>query len=33
MRRNVEDFRALPLSDEARSKILWGNAAALLSRD
>jgi len=30
MRRNVEDFRALPLSDAARQRILWDNAAALM---
>jgi predicted TIM-barrel fold metal-dependent hydrolase len=29
MRRNVEDFLALPLSDEIRHKILFDNAAAL----
>jgi predicted TIM-barrel fold metal-dependent hydrolase len=30
MRRNVEEFRALPLSDAAKERILWSNAAALL---
>ncbi len=30
MRRNVEDFLALPLSDAAKEKILWSNAAALI---
>lgn len=30
MRRNVEDFLSLPLSEEARSRILFDNAAALL---
>jgi len=30
MRRNVEDFSALPLSDEAKRKILWDNAQRLL---
>ncbi len=29
MRRNVEEFLALPLSDEVKRKILWENAAAL----
>ena len=29
MRRNVEDFLALPLSPEAKERILWGNAQAL----
>ena len=29
MRRNVEDFLALPLTDAARRRILWDNAAAL----
>jgi len=29
MRRNVEDFLSLPLSDEVRRKILFDNAAAL----
>ena len=29
MRRNVEDFAALPLSPEARERILWENAQAL----
>ena len=28
MRRNVEDFLALPLSEAAKERILWGNAAA-----
>jgi predicted TIM-barrel fold metal-dependent hydrolase len=27
MKRNVDDFRGLPLSDEAKERILWGNAA------
>jgi uncharacterized protein len=30
MRRNVEDFLALPLSDAAKERILWSNAAALI---
>jgi predicted TIM-barrel fold metal-dependent hydrolase len=30
MRRNVEDFSALPLSDEAKRKILWDNAQRLI---
>ncbi len=30
MRKNVEDFLALPLSDAARRRILWDNAAALM---
>ena len=30
MRRNVDDFLALPLSDDAKRKILWDNAARLL---
>lgn len=30
MRRNVEDFLTLPLSDEARRRILFDNAAALI---
>jgi predicted TIM-barrel fold metal-dependent hydrolase len=29
MRKNVDDFLALPLSDAARKRILWDNAAAL----
>ncbi|MGE5414470.1 MAG: amidohydrolase family protein [Syntrophomonadaceae bacterium] len=29
MRKNVGDFLALPLSEEARRRILWDNAAAL----
>jgi predicted TIM-barrel fold metal-dependent hydrolase len=29
MRRNVEDFLALPLTEAARRRILWDNAAAL----
>jgi len=29
MRRNVEDFLALPISDAAKRKILWDNAAGL----
>jgi predicted TIM-barrel fold metal-dependent hydrolase len=29
MRRNVEDFLALPLSDAAKKRILWDNAIAL----
>jgi predicted TIM-barrel fold metal-dependent hydrolase len=29
MRRNVEDFLALPISEEAKRKILWENASAL----
>jgi uncharacterized protein len=30
MRRNVEDFLALPLSEEAQRRILWDNAIALM---
>ncbi|HWZ86980.1 MAG TPA: amidohydrolase family protein [Thermoanaerobaculia bacterium] len=30
MRRNVEAFLALPLSEAARERILWSNAAALI---
>jgi predicted TIM-barrel fold metal-dependent hydrolase len=30
MRANVEDFLALPLSDDAKRKILFDNAEALL---
>jgi predicted TIM-barrel fold metal-dependent hydrolase len=30
MRRNVDDFLTLPLTDGARRKILFDNAAALL---
>jgi predicted TIM-barrel fold metal-dependent hydrolase len=30
MRRNVEDFLALPISEAAKEKILWNNAAALI---
>jgi predicted TIM-barrel fold metal-dependent hydrolase len=29
MRRNVEDFLALPLSEEAKRRILWDNAVTL----
>ena len=29
MRRNVEDFASLPISEDAKRKILWDNAAAL----
>jgi len=29
MRRNVEDFTSLPISEDAKRKILWDNAAAL----
>jgi predicted TIM-barrel fold metal-dependent hydrolase len=29
MRRNVEDFTSLPISEDAKQKILWDNAAAL----
>jgi predicted TIM-barrel fold metal-dependent hydrolase len=29
MKKNVEDFLALPLSDDVRRRILWENAAAL----
>ena len=32
MRANVDDFLALPLSDEAKRRILFDNAAALLAR-
>ncbi len=31
MRKNVEEFLALPLSDAAKERILWSNAAALIS--
>jgi predicted TIM-barrel fold metal-dependent hydrolase len=30
MRKNLEDFLALPLSESAKRKILWDNAAALI---
>jgi len=30
MRKNVEDFLALPLSEASRKRILWDNAAALI---
>lgn len=30
MRRNVEDFLSLPLSDAARERILWSNAESLI---
>lgn len=30
MKKNVEDFLALPLSETARERILWSNAAALI---
>jgi predicted TIM-barrel fold metal-dependent hydrolase len=30
MRKNVEEFGSLPLSDAAKERILWSNAAALL---
>ena len=30
MRRNVEDFLALALSETAKERILWGNAAAVI---
>jgi predicted TIM-barrel fold metal-dependent hydrolase len=30
MRGNVEDFLALPLSEAAKQRILWDNAAALI---
>ena len=30
MSRNVEDFTSLPISEDAKRKILWDNAAALL---
>ena len=29
MSRNVEDFTSLPISEDAKRKILWDNAAAL----
>ena len=29
MRRNVEDFLALPISEDAKRKILWENADRL----
>ena len=31
MRRNVDDFLTLPLSDETRRKILWENGARLIA--
>jgi len=31
MRANVEDFTTLPLSEAARQRILWSNAAAILT--
>jgi uncharacterized protein len=31
MRKNVEDFLALPLSEAAKERILWSNAAALIT--
>jgi predicted TIM-barrel fold metal-dependent hydrolase len=31
MRKNVEDFLALPLSDETKRKILWDNGARLIA--
>ena len=31
MKKNVEDFLSLPLSEAAREKILWSNAAALIT--
>jgi predicted TIM-barrel fold metal-dependent hydrolase len=30
MRKNREDFLALPISEEAKRRILWDNAARLL---
>lgn len=30
MRRNVEDFLALPLSEAVKEKVLWGNGEALI---
>jgi predicted TIM-barrel fold metal-dependent hydrolase len=30
MRQNLEDFRALPLSEAARERILWSNAARVI---
>jgi predicted TIM-barrel fold metal-dependent hydrolase len=30
LKKNIEDIRALPLSDEAKEKILYRNAARLL---
>jgi predicted TIM-barrel fold metal-dependent hydrolase len=30
MKRNVEDFLSLPLSDAAKERILWSNAASLI---
>ena len=30
MRKNVEDFVALPLSDAVKERILWSNGAALV---
>ena len=30
MRKNVEDFRSLPLSEAAKERILWSNGAALV---
>jgi uncharacterized protein len=31
MKKNLEEFRALPLSDAAKERILWSNAAALIT--
>jgi hypothetical protein len=31
MKANVEDFRALPLSDAVKERILWGNGAAVIT--
>jgi predicted TIM-barrel fold metal-dependent hydrolase len=30
MKKNVDEFLSLPLSDAARQRILWGNAASVL---
>jgi predicted TIM-barrel fold metal-dependent hydrolase len=30
MKKNLEDFLALPLSEAARERILWSNGAALI---
>jgi hypothetical protein len=30
MKKNVEDFLALPLSEAAQKRILWDNAGALI---
>ncbi|MGH9365244.1 MAG: amidohydrolase family protein, partial [Thermoanaerobaculia bacterium] len=30
MKKNVEDFLTLPLSEQAKERILWSNGAALI---